>query len=94
MQLSESLLLHWRHWMRSMNDTAREAPSHFVCEASSGSSGGGGEDEQGGGGGGGKRKRKGEEGGRRYEATAKRARGATGTTGDHGEGGARRCGEG
>ena len=55
---------------------------------------GGGEDEQGGGGGGGRRKRKGEEGGRRYEAAAKRARGATGTTGDHGEGGARRCGEG
>ena len=25
MQLSESLLLHWRHWMRSVNDTAREA---------------------------------------------------------------------
>ena len=29
MQLSESLLLHWRHWMRSMNDTAREA---FQCK--------------------------------------------------------------
>ena len=22
MQLSVSLLLHWRHWMRSVNDTA------------------------------------------------------------------------
>ena len=30
--------------------------------------------------GGGRRKRKGEEGGRRHEATAKRARGTTGTT--------------
>ena len=29
MQLSESLLLHWRHWMRSVNDTAREA---FQCK--------------------------------------------------------------
>ena len=29
MQLSVSLLLHWRHWMRSVNDTAREA---FQCK--------------------------------------------------------------
>ena len=29
MQLSESLLLHWRHWMRSVSDTAREA---FQCK--------------------------------------------------------------
>ena len=29
MQLSESLLLHWRHWMRSVNDTAWKA---FQCK--------------------------------------------------------------
>ena len=60
----------------------------------SGSCGGGGEDGHKNNKKGGRRKRKGEEGGRRHEATAKRARGTTETTGDHGEGGERRSGEG
>ena len=60
----------------------------------SGSSGGGGDDGQGGGGGSGKRKRQGEEDGQRHGSTVKRARATAGTTGDHGEGGVRRCGEG
>ena len=60
----------------------------------SGSSDGGGEDGHGGGRGGGMRKRREAEGGRRHEATAKRARRTTETTGDHGEGGERRSGEG
>ena len=38
MQLSESLLLHWRHWMRSVSDAPNRvelAPSNESDEASS-----------------------------------------------------------